>query len=655
MTSLTSPPTRQNDLLFGLMFWALLALAAWLYWPGLYSNFLLDDHPNLERLSSLGKTDNLFFEALRFSLDGIASELGRPISLFSFALQAYDWPQSPFAFKYVNLMLHLLNASLVFWLLVRVGRLQTTLEPRRALLLAWLVTAIWLLHPFQVSTVLYAVQRMVLLAGFFVLLGLLLYVQGRDNFVRGKPLWGYLSASAGVGLGIVFATLSKENGYLLVFFVAVLNLTLLREVYTPRGWRVWQWIFVFTPILLLCAYMIMSFEQFDAAYVGRDFTMSERLLTEARVLLDYLSKIIYPLPSSFGLFHDDFEASRGWLSPPTTLLSVLVWIGLIVTAFAKHRSWPWFAFAVLWFCAGHLLESTFIGLMLYFEHRNYLPLLGPGVLLVYGFFWAWPRLHNTRLLHALLPVIGVLWLMGTVFVAWGEIKLWSRPVQQAMFWAEQHPYSRYAQSHAAVIFNNLGRYDEAQKYYRHMTKAFPKTPGPHILWMGLGCEDAKWMPPLDEVFQRAREASESDTAVVSGMDFLVEIVLTGKCPALRQEDLDALFTLLRENTKMKTNRAQLTHRHAIFHARAKRFERALEILRPRSRTHDMEIRRDYLIWLAMAGLFDEARAYLAATRKILNPREAYIHRKFLDNTEKAIDTLEQLTQGRPPATPENLP
>ncbi len=112
------------------------------------------------------------------------------------------------------------------------------------------------------------------------------------------------------------------------------------------------------------------------AYTGRAFDMEERLLTQARVVTLYVGQILLPRPGAMPFFYDGLPYSTGWLQPPTTLWSALFLLGLFGLGLGLLRRRPLAAFGILFFFAGHLLESTLLPLELAFEHRNYLPSLG---------------------------------------------------------------------------------------------------------------------------------------------------------------------------------------------------------------------------------------------------------------------------------------
>lgn len=158
-----------------------------IYWQGINSLFLFDDIPNLKNLTDI--SGGGFYEKLQFAIEGKAGALGRSVSLFTFALQADYWPY-PWNFKYVNLMMHLLNGCLVFWFILSLSRLMK-LSERHCLWLALVTASVWLLHPLQVSTVLYVIQRMAQLSTLFTLAGLIVYLHGRQLLAQDRLKYGF--------------------------------------------------------------------------------------------------------------------------------------------------------------------------------------------------------------------------------------------------------------------------------------------------------------------------------------------------------------------------------------------------------------------------------------------------------------------------------
>src|SRR5665648_1163496 len=113
--------------------------------------------------------------------------------------------------------------------------------------------------------------------------------------------------------------------------------------------------------------------------------MYERVLTEFRVVIFYVTLLIFPYPSRLNLLHD-ITTSHSLLDPVTTLLSLLVIAGLIGYAVYCARRWRVVSFCILWFFVNLVVESSIIGLEVIFEHRLYLPLFGFALLVSWLFF-----------------------------------------------------------------------------------------------------------------------------------------------------------------------------------------------------------------------------------------------------------------------------
>lgn len=347
---------------------ALITIVTFIFYPGLSGNFFFDDKPSIVDNPSLQLFDGSFSSLISASSNGVASPLGRPISMASFALNLRFLGADPFYFKLINLLIHLANGGLIFVL-------ARQLCPRIAggsnsFPAALWMTAVWLLHPINLAPVLFVVQRMTSLATFFTLAALCLYLYGRQT--AGSR--GWIAIAVSLLACWPMAILSKETALLLPLFILILEWLVLdgfRSV-PPRISR---------PIVLIlgiavASVLIAKWDLLASGYRFRDFGPAERLLTEARVLWFYLLQMFLPWPDLFSLHHDDFTISHGLLSPPQTLLAIIGWAFLIALAIHLRRRSPLFAFAVAWFLAAHALESTLLPLEIAYEHRNYLASLG---------------------------------------------------------------------------------------------------------------------------------------------------------------------------------------------------------------------------------------------------------------------------------------
>jgi hypothetical protein len=342
------------------------------YLPGLAGPFILDDIENFAPLQAW-LDGRIGFHGVLVTND--SGPLGRPLSMLSFALTAWLHGLDPFAFKSTNLAIHLACAGLLYWLVVRMAAHDKVLQAHRTVL-AGLVAMLWLLAPIQVSTVLYPVQRMSQLSGALVLLGLLAYVAGRPlledarRHSRGLALV-YLA----MPLCTIAAVFAKENGAVLPLLCAGVEYTVFRARHRPRHLQVF-----FVACLVLPTAALLAPPVFDRlvlqGYASRDYSLGDRLLTQPRVLWDYVAAIVLPNGPRMGLIHDDFAVSRSLLSPPTTLPAIVAWLAATLAALASARRAPLFGAGVLLFLGSHAVESTVFPLEIYFEHRNYVASAG---------------------------------------------------------------------------------------------------------------------------------------------------------------------------------------------------------------------------------------------------------------------------------------
>src|SRR5688572_28927886 len=287
--------------------WALLLVLAWLALrPGLTGSFHFDDMTNLEALGKFGPVDDWTTFQL-YITSGFADPTGRPLSLLTFLLDARDWPADPAPFLRTNVLLHLVNGSLLFALLRRLG-LHLDGTGMRTDAASLLGAGLWLLHPLWISTTLYVVQREAMLPTTFIVSGLLAYIHGRQVHAA-APRRGALWMALGIGLGTLLAVLCKANGALLPLLAWVLEMTVLRAGdrdagVTQQRLRWWRRVLLVLPCMLLAAYLLQKMPGLHADLPTRPWTIAERLMTQPRALLDYLSLLAIPRVLSTGLYND---------------------------------------------------------------------------------------------------------------------------------------------------------------------------------------------------------------------------------------------------------------------------------------------------------------------------------------------------------------
>lgn len=349
-----------------------------LYWAGLRGSFVFDDYPNLLDNPALRVDSFDLSRWLSAVLSSPASSLQRPLAMLTFALNYFFTGYDPWAMKLTNIAIHVINAWLVL-ALVRALQKAATGGPAAgaARTLPWFVAIAWAVHPLHVTAVLYVVQRMEVLAHLPVFAGLWCYLQGRSNLLQGKRGWGWIGL--GVLGGSAIGLLSKESALLLPLYALVVEACVFR--FRGRDGKLerhlvtlYVWLLLL-PLLAGLAWLLPHVLD-PAAFSGRDFTLSDRLLTEARVLVDYLRWTAFPDVRALGLYHDDYVISRSLLGSPTPLPAIVLLLALAGFAWWVRNRRPLIAVGIFWFLAAHTMTATVLPLELVFEHRNYFALLG---------------------------------------------------------------------------------------------------------------------------------------------------------------------------------------------------------------------------------------------------------------------------------------
>lgn len=426
------------------------------YWPGLGGGFAFDDYPNivLNKFLHVTDLDGADWLAAMFSSD--AGRLQRPLAMLSFAVQHYFTGLAPAPMKLVNIGIHALNAWLVFGLCRAILR-TTQDDDRRIAWCALAMAALWAFFPINLMGVLFIVQRMESLSHTFVFAGLWIYVVGRSRQMRGDP--GFGLALSGLAFGGAFGILCKESAALIPLYSFLLEVFLFRFE-SAGGARDRRLLWLYAAVLLLPAVAgvawLLPKAMSSGAYARRDFDLGERLLTEPRVLIDYLRWTVVPPLSELGLFHDDYPASRGLLSPPATLLGLLLVPALAILAFAVRRRRPLLGLGITWFFAAQALTATFIPLELVFEHRNYFASLGVAMAIV-DLLLVVPGEHARRRLGGALLVLLLIVHAGLTHLRARE---WRDPLSFAQTEAAKHPHSPRATYALAQLLVILSRGEE---------------------------------------------------------------------------------------------------------------------------------------------------------------------------------------------------
>lgn len=349
-----------------------LAMATFVYWPGLRGPFLFDDIANLEivQLWLDGRTN--WLGAVLGSRDWLTA---RPVSMAAFTITAWLGDGSSFSYKLGNLVLHLLCGIVAWVLLMRLLKLDKELKAPAAIALATVV--LWLVHPLHVSTVLYSVQRMAQLSALFMLAALFVYVASRSALESGRRTAAYSGLFILLPIMVLAGIFSKQNAAIAPALCLVIELAYFqRNSTSSKPVKIFYALFLLTPAAIFIVAAAANPNLILSGYDDWDFTLIERLMSQPRALLDYAGMTLFPRGPRMGLYTDDFATSTGLIAPPTTLTSIVA-LALLTVYFASVRTkFPSMFAGWFFFLVAHGVESSFIPVELYYEHRNYLPAVG---------------------------------------------------------------------------------------------------------------------------------------------------------------------------------------------------------------------------------------------------------------------------------------
>jgi protein O-mannosyl-transferase len=548
-----------------------------IYWPGLSGSFFFDDYPNIVDNKGVQPADASLASLVNAALSSPSSEFKRPLASLSFAANYLITGLDPYWMKLTNLVIHLLNG----WLLFLLARALTTLTEKpktphaqQAGIVAAVIACGWMLLPINLTGVLYVVQRMESLANLFVLLGLLGYVAGRkrmlgesDDTPHGthRPDWvGFGICAISIALFTLIGLLAKETAVMLPLYAFMVEwivfgfrrqLSVTPRDAPPKDWRLigLYLIGLLIPLIVGLVWLLPSLLR-PENWATRNFTLSTRLLTEARIVVDYIVWTLLPTPHAISFYHDNLIVSTGLWRPWTTLPSILILAALAASAPLLRRQWPLASLGIALFLGCHLLTATILPLELVYEHRNYFASFGLMLAVVPMLITGMPReisqpkqdfivARSTALVMLML-----LWSFETATTAIA----WSSPLRQAETLAARAPNSPRAEYELGRTYIIYSHYDPSSPFtamaYAPLERA-AGLPGSSILpqqalifmnsRMHLPLNDAWWNSMIAKL--RSRPAGIQDE---SSLGALTECARDHDCDLPPQRMIDAYLAAL---------------------------------------------------------------------------------------------------------------
>jgi tetratricopeptide (TPR) repeat protein len=353
---------------YAFFFISLLILLLAVYGNSFHGEWHFDDIPNI--------IENPNVHLKNLSLRGIYNafhfrgDLIRPVSYLSLAINYYFGGLETFGYHLINFIIHYVAAIFLFLFIFDTLRLPLLKDRygERAYAISALATVFWAINPVQVLAVSYVVQRMASMAGMFYIAAMYFYLKGRTaEGIRNRAFFFLCCAVA-----TLLAFGSKENAAMLPVSLFIYDLFLIQGADRETVRKNLKFAFIPFAVVIILANSYLDLSSFIFDYRVRSYTLGERLITEPRVIIFYISLLLYPIHSRLTLLHD-FDISKSLIEPWTTLPAILILVFIAGYALTIARKRPLISFCILFFFLNHLIEGSFIPVELIYEHRNYIP------------------------------------------------------------------------------------------------------------------------------------------------------------------------------------------------------------------------------------------------------------------------------------------
>ena len=435
----------------------------------------LDDYANIVDNKYIQLTElspSALFRSFQPYQNNLELRLSRPISYLSLALNWYIGQKQVIGYHIVNISIHVLASGFLYLFLLSVlktprlvGRFQGDENN-----IALLASVLWAIHPIQTQAITYIVQRMASLSAMFFIIGMFCYIQGRFQTERRWSRWAFFS---GALICMFLAVGSKENTITFPLSIGLIEIILFQNFSSAENRKTCIRIVIAATIVTLTIALPLLFTMlpdpltsYQSRYGQRSFSQTERLLTEFRIVMNYLVQIFYPLLSRFSIEHP-ITISTSLVKPITTLLSLLSIAGLLIFGFLRIHRFPALSLAILFYFFNHVVESSFISLELVFEHRNYLPslflFLPVAIGAVKGLRYF--QKENKQVMYFLCSSVLTLLLIVIGMTTFTRNRAWS---SEKTLWEdaiEKAPLSARPWGSLAFYYSAIGYYDKALELY----------------------------------------------------------------------------------------------------------------------------------------------------------------------------------------------
>jgi protein O-mannosyl-transferase len=390
----------------------------------------------------------------------------RPLGILTFAANYHIHKLDIRGYHLVNLMIHLINALLVWWLTwitFSTPVMKDLPISRHKNTIAFLTGLLFVSHPLATQSVTYIAQRFTSLATLFYLLSLSLFVKGQLQENNTKVL---LLFSASV-LVAVCGILTKEIVFTLPFAIILYDYCFIKEF--PRKPKLKDQSLIFSLVILIIFsfFLLGNFSGHIFNTVAPDqgypysISMKEYFLTQFRVILTYIRLFFLPFNQNLDY---DYSLSAGFLEMKT-FLSFAALLSILLAGILLFKKYRLISFGIFWFFLTLSVESSIIPVSqnVIFEHRTYLAGFGFFIAFTGAFFCFFKEQYYKIALIILVAIA----LVNTA-LTYQRNKVWKN---EYTLWSDclaKSPNKARVNNEIGTAYSELGKYEQA---IEHLNKA----------------------------------------------------------------------------------------------------------------------------------------------------------------------------------------
>lgn len=446
MTTCEQDKTKNHIIYFAVIFLVTLGI----YWNSLQGDFIWDDRGLILEGTSYLEDWRTIFSLFTRPFFG-TTPFYRPLLIISFIVDYQLWGPNPFGFHLSNVLLHALNACMVYLLAFLLFKQR---------IFAFTAGLLFTSHPIQTEAVAWISGRNDVLLTFFTLITIICFIKWRRSEGKERVL-----TYTGFLLGYSCVLLTKESGIMVPVLIVLIDYFFRNNLPCTLGFRKKAYLPLAVISVLYICLRIYLLGRTEFAIAGLDtIQILSRVIT---TYVYYFKMLLFPVFQSANPLIISFVSS---FTEPTFITSFMLVIMLVVVTVACwNRFWE-LSFFILWICVTLLPVSGIIPLTVpALEHRLYLgivcfsmivPLLLYKTILSATNEFSLRRRYRASLFILLALVLAYSAKTVTRNSIWqDEQTFWIHTLQDS-------PSSAFAYNNLGVVYARQGNHNEAIRIFK---------------------------------------------------------------------------------------------------------------------------------------------------------------------------------------------